>query len=117
MSTPKKGEHYTHTDLGITYPLTLNSYVQYGGNRYLFVTIKNKDNNWQNELHNDGLVHEPGDPKHLVPYSPENDTKQQGMYIMVRYYSAGPYLCLGELNYQSRYDIKRNKLFIKDNTP
>jgi hypothetical protein len=47
---------------------------------------------------------------------PENLTSfaERGTFVMVRYFPDGPYLCLGEIDYVERYDMKRNKVFFKE---
>ena len=108
----KKGKCYTHADLGIFYPNTLKSYVEVDGSPFLFVTINN--GKYRNELHSDGIVHQPSEEKYLLKGS-EKDEKYLGTHIMVRYYPKGDleYEYIGEEQYAIRYDTKRNKVFVK----
>ncbi|MCL2879965.1 MAG: hypothetical protein FWF29_06960, partial [Treponema sp.] len=67
-----------------------------------------------NELHSDGIVHQPSEEKYLLKGS-EKDEKYLGTHIMVRYYPKGDleYEYIGEEQYAIRYDTKRNKVFVK----
>jgi len=110
--TLKKGKCYTHGDLNIFYPNSLKSYVETEGNKFLFVTINN--GKYKNELHSDGVVHQPSDEKYLLKGS-EKDEKYQGTHLMVRYHPKGDleYEYIGDELYAIRWDNKRNKVFLK----
>jgi len=108
------GKLYTRTQLGLQPQHYQKSYIRLSnGAEYLFVSIKNKDN-YMNELHADGIVHEPG-KKDLVPYDPASYIKYKGRHIMVRFQEKGDreYEYIGDEAYICRYDLKRNKVFIK----
>ena len=108
------GNCYTHTELGITYPQTLKSFVKVGNEKYLFISINNKKK-YRNELHSDGVVYEPKDVADLIKCpSCSKATEDKGMHIMVRFHTAGSYMYVGDQLYIGRYDRERNKVFIKD---
>ena len=109
-----EGQHYTTQELGAKFPQVMKGKVEINGEDLLFVTIKNKKM-YQNELQHDGLVHQTKDATPLAEYGVKNTRPSKPTHIFVRYFQEGPYLYLGELDYIARYDIKRNKLFIKDN--
>jgi len=108
------GNYYTHTDLGIIYPETLKSFVRVKNENYLFITIKNKKK-YRNELHSDGVVYEPREDADLIK-GPSDPKGKEHMcrHIMVRFHSKGSYMYVGDQLYISRYDSKRNKVFIED---
>ena len=108
----KKGKCYTHADLKIGYPNSLKSYVEVDGMAFLFVTINN--GKYKNELHSDGIVHQPSDEKYLLKTS-EKDEKYKDTHIMVRFHPKGDliYEYIGAEQYAIRYDTNRNKVFIK----
>jgi len=108
----KKGKCYTRADLNIRYPETLKSYVKVDGREFLFVTVDN--GKYQNELHSDGVVHEPSEEKYLIKSS-EKDEKYKGTHIMVRFHPKGDLVFeyIGQEQYAIRWDTTKNKIFIK----
>ena len=106
------GKCYTRTELGITYPQNLKSYVKAGNEKYMFITINNKKN-YRNELHGDGIVYEPDKADDLIKGPPDpKATEHICMHIMVRFHTAGSYMYIGDQLYIGRYDNKRNKVFL-----
>jgi len=109
-----KGQHYTTKELGAKFPQVMKGTIEINGEDLLFVTINNKKY-YQNELHHDGLVHQTKDEIPLAKYNVKNKLPSKPTHIFVRYFQEGSFLYLGELEYIVRYEIKRNKLFIKGN--
>jgi len=87
---------------------------------YLPVNIY-KGFKYQNELHNDGIVHETNGNKGLYKYEDEYDEeelkklrqKHKGKFVMIRFSPRMDYLCIGRIEYIMRYDPKRNKIFLQ----
>ena len=80
----------------------------------LFVTLNYK---YHNELHADGIVHEPRNRSPLVDYGdidpPPSKKLPKPFHLFVRHNRGGVFLYIGELAYSIRYDARRNKLFLK----
>jgi len=107
----KKGKCYTHTDLNIHYPETLRSFSKADGREFLFITVNN--GKYHNELHSDGVVHQPTEEKYLIKGS-EKDEKYKGTHIMVRFHPKGDlfYEYIGVEQYATRWDTNKNKIFV-----
>jgi len=107
----KKGQPYSTTkDLGLK-PLDVRSgTVETDKEKLIFVTI---DYKYHNELHSDGIVHEPRKGNPLTLYG-KIKKELKKTYLFARHYRGGVFLYIGELNYTIRYDKKRNKMFIKE---
>jgi len=112
LKLTKKGELFPHKEFGINFPDVLRPYVIKNGEHFLFVTINN--GKYLNELHPDGVVHEPATDKDLVKESGKTET-HKGRHILVRFISKGDleYEYIGDEEYMIRYDQKRNKIFVK----
>jgi hypothetical protein len=111
----KKGKMYSHADLNIKFPDVLKPHYENKntGKKYFFVTIKN-NGKYRNELHPNGVVHEPAEEKYLVKGSGKDD-QNNGRHVLVRFHSKGDlkYEYIGDEQYMIRWDMKRNKIFVK----
>ena len=107
----EKGKVYRTTkDLGLK-PIEVRSgTVETNNEKVLFITI---DYKYHNELHSDGIVHEPHNKNPIYPYG-KIIKEPKNTYLFARHYHGGVFLYIGELDYTIRYDKKRNKMFIKD---
>jgi len=119
---PEVGKHYKRGYFGITFPKTFDSYVIVNGTGYLFVTIQN-NKAYQNELHYDGIVHQPREAAYLVDYGvtatnlDRNDTKKtRKARLFIRYNPKSEFEYIGDMDYFARYDFTRNKIFVKQVT-
>jgi hypothetical protein len=105
----EKGKAYTIQDL----KFTPNQVISGNGitkekEKVLLITI---DYKYKNELHSDGVVHEPKNEKHLYDYG---EIKKEKIHLFVRHCHKGVYLYIGKMTYVTHYDRDRNKLFIKN---
>ena len=103
-----KGKAYTIKDLGFT----PNQVISGTGTtiekeKVLLITI---DYKYRNELHSDGVVHEPRNKKPLYDYE---EIRKEKIHLFVRHCRKGVYLYIGKMTYAIHYDRDRNKLFIK----
>jgi len=107
----KKGKCYAHADLNIHYPETLKSYTIVDGEAFLFITVNN--GKYQNELHSDGVVHQPTEEKYLVKGSGK-DEKYKGTHILIRFHPKGDlvYEYIGDEQNAIRWDTTKNKIFV-----
>jgi hypothetical protein len=112
LASKDKGKLYSHGDFNIKFPVILKPHVTIGDEEFLFVTIKNKGK-FRNELHQDGVVHEPEEGKDLLKGS-EKDEKHKDRHILVRFHSKGDlkYEYIGDELSMVRYDQTRNKIFV-----
>jgi len=109
-----RGNSFSRTELGIMFPYNLRAYYkrEEGEEKeeFLFITINN--GKYHDELHPDGIVIEPATDKDLQPDSTQ-DTTQKGMHILVRHTAEGDFEYIGDKTYMTRYDQKRNKIFVE----
>jgi hypothetical protein len=106
----EKGQAYTTKQLGFIPNDVIRGYKETKKWKLLFVTI---DYKYHNELHSDGIVHEPRNGKPLFDYGKIENPKPE-THLFVRHCRKGEFLYIGEMSYAIRYDKNRNKLFIKD---
>jgi len=105
----EKGKAYTIQDLGFTPNKVISGTgITREKQKVLLITI---DYKYRNELHSDGVVHEPRNEKPLYDYG---EIKKEKIHLFVRHCRKGVYLYIGKMTYTTRYDKKRNKLFIKN---
>ncbi|MDR0495935.1 MAG: hypothetical protein LBG95_09970 [Treponema sp.] len=77
------------------------------------MNIKN-NGKYRNEPHPNGVVHEPAEEKFLVTGSGK-DEKYNGRRVLLRFHSKGDlkYEYIGDEQQMIRWDMKRNKIFVK----
>ena len=112
LEAADRGKCFTRSELGLPSEYRRNSHVKYGKEEYLFVTINN--GKYMNELHADGVVHEPANKKDLAGYDFKKSKDHEGRHIMVRFLNKGnlEYEYIGDEQYMIQYDKIRNKIFI-----
>ena len=99
-------DYYSRKDMENMYPNAPS------GKKYLLVTIKHRSL-YLNELHNDGVVHEPRGSRYRIDYGFGQSKKFTGRHILVQYFGIKDYQYIGDEDYIIRYDPKRNKIFLK----
>lgn len=111
----EKGKAYTTKDLKFSpHEVRTGKVITKNGETVIFITI---DYKYRNELHSDGVVHEPRNQKPLFDYGKieekEKETKIK-TYLFVRHCHKGAYLYIGKMTCATHYDRDRNKLYIKN---
>jgi len=107
-----KGKCFTRAALGLGKADFRKSDVTVKNERYLFITINNE--RYLNELHADGVVHEPRSRKELIDYDLKAAKTHKGRHIMVRFLNKGnlEYEYIGDELHMIRYDLNRHKIFV-----
>jgi len=105
----EKGQAYKIEDLGFMPQQVISGNGKTKEKeKVLLITI---DYKYRNELHSDGVVHEPRNKKPLYGYG---EIKKDKIHLFVRHCHKGVYLYIGKMTYATHYDRDRNKLFIKN---
>ena len=107
-----KGKCFTRRDLELPRSTDRKSHVEFEKEKYLFITINN--GKYLNELHMDGVVHEPSKSFELADYCKINNTLNKDRHIMVRFLNKGnlEYEYIGDEQYIFRFDKRRNKIIV-----